>query len=115
MVTLVVDIRAPVRFTDLDKWFTVIPLILHYREYLNIYINLTQLWQEHDQHINLVSSGYMDNFSFITIYGKQLFISFFHMTQASTAASMATVAKRPAPIAAIHRIPKHRFYVNITI
>ena len=105
MVTLVVDIRAPVRFTDLDKWFTVIPLILHYKEYLNIYINLTQLWQEHDQHINVISSGYMDNFSFITIYGKQ----------ASTAASMATVAKLPATIAAIHRIPKHRFNVNITI
>ena len=108
MVTLVVDIRVPVRFTDLDKWFTVIPLILHYKEYLNIYINLTQLWQEHDQLINLVSSCYTDNFSFI-------YLVVAYITQASTAASIATVAKLPATIAAIHRILKQKFNVNITI
>ena len=89
MVTLVVDIRAPVRFTDLDKWFTVIPLILHYKEYLNIYINLTQLWKEHDQHINLVSSGYTDNFSFIYLVVGN------YITQASLTTRQASMTTRP--------------------
>ena len=89
MVTLVVDIRAPVRFTDLYEWFTVIPLILHYREYLNIYINLTQLWKEHDQHINLVSSGYTDNFSFIYLVVGN------YITQVSLTTRQASMITRP--------------------
>ena len=53
MVTLVVEtLWRPVSITDLEKCSKAIPLVLHYKEYLNIYINLTQLGQEHDQHID---------------------------------------------------------------
>ena len=53
MVTLVVDTMAPpVSITDLEKCSKAIPFVLHYKDYLNIYINLTQLGQENDQHID---------------------------------------------------------------
>ena len=51
MASLAVDSLAPLSSSDLEKRFNTIPLVLPYKEYLNIYINLTQLWQEHDQHI----------------------------------------------------------------
>ena len=60
---------ASIYYSSSNKWckhcVTGIPLILHYKEFLNIHINLTQLGQEHDQHIHQVSNGYAYKFPFI--------------------------------------------------